>query len=88
MKMAKIQTPIKILMLWLRSFDILFWLLVKIVPITNTTTEYRRQQYYVPVPPWILCSSEGLKSAFSDDDDNGWRDGSEKKTVSLDPRPT
>ena len=49
MKMAKIQTPIKILMLWLRSFDILFWLLVKIVPITNTTTEYRRQQRKVHI---------------------------------------
>ena len=44
MKIAKIQTPMKSLMLWLRSFDIFFWLLVNIVPITNTTTENSCQQ--------------------------------------------
>ena len=44
MKMAKIQTPMKSLMLWLRSFDIFSWLLVNTVPITNTATEYRCHQ--------------------------------------------
>ena len=51
MKMAKIQTPMKSLMLWLRSFDIFVWLLVNTVPITNTATEYRCHQRKV----YIIC---------------------------------